>query len=500
MYLITILLLMVIVAVHVTASEKTILILPFTNTGSIEYDNLRDLIPNYFYALFKDIEGYSSVSPFKIKQYNDGYFYKIKNFEKESLMPFVENYNARFIIRGEFRDYDGDLIVYLVIISTVDWHLEPRILKGKIRIPIAYTLNELFQPVIKDVTGYILESSVLSITTDHPCNLFIDQDYFGETPMHIRLLKGEHTIEIKYRQGEKEESIYKGSVTLKASVDESIDITVFVPLTIKAEKECTVFVNGEKEGGTPLIKRLYTGREYHVRVVYTEPKKGDIIAYEKVISTEENTFMEDPEIELSLPAKAGILVSESRYDLLCSCNNGEPQTLPHAFSNLEPGNYTLEVFLPDSLWNRQWILYKRKHTVYAYEQVSVNLKDDRYQKQFLYCLIPSAAQFHNHEPVKGMTILSLFSGSLLLSGISAIAGYLYHMEYLDVKHAFETHGFESGYTQRDVDVAYMPVATCNMLITAGFIGSIIMYMYSAIDGTITMDHLDHVLNAPAYTE
>ncbi len=475
--------------------NRTIVVLPFVNAGSFEYDILKDQIPTYFYGALKDLEGYGAVSHYKVRKFRDGYIDTIKNHNKESLEPIAAAFDARFIIWGTYSDSEGVLNATCFIIDTSTWGEDYKMPAGKIRAPIFYTLDEMFREIIRDFKGDILKTTMLSVAPDRECRLYVDGEYFGTAPMRMRLMKGEHIIELRHGGEDDAVSFYTRTIVLVPERDESLDVRVFAQLRVRAEKPCDVFIDGAKAGATPFGLNLYTGREYAVKCVYTADDGKKITAYDEVVSTVEySTSASELPIDVSLAANSNLYVSGSRYDFFCSLSGGEPGPLPAAFENLEPGVYDVKIFAVDRELKRNVYFLDRTMRLYPFETVNIDTMSFSFEKQIGYCFLPCVPQFYNHEPDKGTLLLSFFAGSLLMSGISAIAAAGYYSEYDRVTTTLYNEGLASGLTQADVDRAYLPVASCNAMITAGLVLAGIVYVISVADGISGMDRVFDILN------
>jgi hypothetical protein len=467
--------------------QKRVLVLPFKNIGSIEYENLSDLIPTYFFSCFKDLPDYDAVSLFRVKKYLNERGYKHIGLENhEILYQLAEDFSLDLIIGGQFTANDDELITVLFIYNPLQENLHNEIVKGPVKTPIIYTLDSIFLSIIQKIARREIESAILSVLTDHACNLFIDGELYGVTPMRMRVSEGEHDIRICHVEKGGEEEIYHDSMTVKAWKDETIDIPVFIYYEAGAEEECTVYINDEKKGKTPFHAYLYSGREYAVRLIYTDPEGMEHTAYNNIVSTKDYT----PLPSLHVPALGAIHVTADDYPFFCTLDNGSLIRSPHSFTGLSPDIYKVQVVLKDHEWKKNWIFYNKRHTLYAYQEIPVDLSGFEFEYNPYLCLLPSLAQFHNRQPAKGSIMLSLFAGFLVTAGVSTALNLYFYQAYEDKAIPFSEDGLSSGYTQGEVDEAYLPVAICNYLITGGFIAAGLVYLYSAIDGIIVMDHVN----------
>jgi hypothetical protein len=467
--------------------QKRLLVLPFKNIGSIEYENLSDLIPTYFFSNLKDSPEYDAVSLFKAKKYINERGYKYIGLENHVILyQLAEDFSLDLIIGGEFKANDDKLITVLFFYNPLQENTDKEIVEGPVKTPIIYTLDYIFSSIIKKIAGCEIESAIVTVLTDHACNLFIDGELYGETPLRMRVSEGEHDVRICHVEKGEEEDIYHDSVTVEAWKDETIDIPVFIYYEVDAEEECTVYINDEKKGTTPFHAYLYSGREYAVHLIYTDPGGIEHTAYNNIISTKDYT----PLPPLHLPALGAIHVTITDYPFFCTLDNGSLIRSPHSFTGLSPGTHTVQVLLKDSAWKKYWVFYNKKHTLYAYEEIPVDLSGFEFEFNTYICFVPSMTQFHNREPEKGTVLLSLFAGFLVTAGVSTVLNLYFYQAYEDIAIPFNKDGLSSGYTQTDVDNAYLPVAICNYLITGGFIAAGLVYLYSAIDGIIVMDHVN----------
>ena len=467
---------------HAMEDENVILILPFNNHGSIEYEKFSDQIVTYFYALIDGIQGYSAVAPSRMKEYKEGYIYKTKSITGENYYRMLsQDFTADLIIDGDYLVENEKIIVSFEVFNNSQGSRKKKLLSDiEIEQPITYTFDKLFIPIIEELTGSILETSILNVITDQRCNLILNGEYLGITPIKIRLLEAEYQVKITHHVEDYETTIFDNTVIMKKEEDKIIDIPVFVSLSITADRACSVFINQEESGITPFKTQVYSGTEYLCKVLYSHSEKEQIIAYDNVISTKNYN-----DISFHLNENGRIIKTTKDAPFSCTLYHSLKKQICNSFDNLTPGEYILTVSFNDQLWMRKWKMKTYKIPIRPFDKVYISLDDIRYKKNTSLCLVPSLCQFYNHESVKGISIISLFSGSVILTSISAIVGNYYYYNYKENL---------SSYSAAEEEKAYQNINIYNYLITSGVILGIISYLYSAIDGYITMEHLDNIIN------
>ena len=120
--------------------------------------------------------------------------------------------------------------------------------------------------------------------------------------------------------------------------------------------------------------------------------------------------------------------------------------------------------LADTEWDREWVIHREKVTLNIAETAIIDKSDFVYRKYWGLCFIPGAVQYYNFKPLKGTAMLVITG----LSIAGSVTSYLLMESDLDnvpARNMYKT-AFWGGIT----------IASC-------------VYIYSCIDGIITMRHL-----------
>jgi hypothetical protein len=212
-----------------------------------------------------------------------------------------------------------------------------------------------------------------------------------------------------------------------------------------------------------------------------------IVVYNDIVSTH------DVPQSLYFPAKGSIHINAS--PVFKCCVKGMPlKSLPYTFTDLFPGTYNVQVILEDTDTMRKWFFYDEKIILSPFENINRDLKSFNYRYKWGLTFIPSAAQFYNREPIKGGIVLGVFLGSMAFTGISL---YFYDY-YLQRYNNLRQKGYESSYEDnqklaKDLNDASDMMDLFSYLLIGGIVSTSIVFLYSAIDGYITMDHLYHLI-------
>ena len=103
----------------INAKDEIVLVVPFRNEAGLELEYISELIPNTFNALLEPVEGYSGISYEQLKNYMTENQYDIGDFDnRDTLLSIAEYFNANSIIRGNYSEKDGFLIVDIEVIDT----------------------------------------------------------------------------------------------------------------------------------------------------------------------------------------------------------------------------------------------------------------------------------------------------------------------------------------------------------------------------------------------
>jgi hypothetical protein len=416
-----------------------------------------------------------------------------KGYEEDDLNrqtvinSIAHDFNTDYIIHGTYSDRDTVITIIFTIYKRIDddlviyYDLE-RLTLDNLN---AITLNTSFDSLIRiceKVTDQTLITGYITLITTHPCSLSIDEEPAGETPTRLRLSKGEHRIQLIYDNADTKELILDEMIDIKEGESYTKDIDVFVPLTITSDEECRVYIDKEKKGETPFRTDLFWGREYCVEVIYHNSGKEKTTVFHDIINTTDAVspiyLTSKGKIELDFPASYEVTI-----------DNLEFTPLPHTFDNLIPDTYRVRILLDDPEWKRKWLIYDKTSRLPPFSTLSLARKNLDYRRNWGLMFVPSALQFYNREPVKGSIVLSLFIGSALCAGISAFGEFYFEGEYdrLDKKYDGEVSWPPAKVNEGNFYLFMTEL--CNTLKIAGIIGGTASWMYSAVDGINTNNHL-----------
>jgi hypothetical protein len=97
---------------HCFSANKIIVIMPFQNNGTLRYDKLSDYIASYLILLFKDIPQYSVVPLYELKSYMAKRGYHQNDFKKQNVIKKIaEDFNIDYCIGGYFNDEAQILLI-----------------------------------------------------------------------------------------------------------------------------------------------------------------------------------------------------------------------------------------------------------------------------------------------------------------------------------------------------------------------------------------------------
>jgi hypothetical protein len=256
----------------------------------------------------------------------------------------------------------------------------------------------------------------------------------------------------------------------------------FAYIDVKTDFECTLFIDEDNFGRTPVRKRLLTGK-HEIKVSYKdESESGDVFKGEINLAKDEEKSFEirvfvdiavyaELACEVSINDKAagttpyrGRLLSGNEYFIKTEYVNekgmretvdgrvvstmdeknvaidlkvtgridlisgaipfkggvaGVPfERLPYTFASLPLGLYRAQCFLEDPKNGDTYIFYDSEFYLHPGEQKSIDISGLEYDRGWEYLLVPSLPQFHNREPVKGSIVLAGFVLSLAAACVS----------------------------------------------------------------------------------
>ena len=473
---------------------NNVLILNFENVGEPHIDYFDDLIQNSLFAFFKMVSDYSAIHPNTLKEYMKKNNYQIGDLENQkTLFKISKDFNTNNIIRGKYYEKEGYIIIDFEVIDTNEKKVIYRSSKfGKGGINIFETLDEIIISMVEDFIGIKLEFALLEINTDKKCNLFINDELYGETPIKTKLLTGKHNINIIYNDEKIKGSILKEEINLTKDQVLKIDINVFIKLKINVERECTVYLNNKKAGTTPYEDKILSGNIYNLKIIYfDENEKKEMIVNESEIST-----MDRKDIDLFFPLYCKLNLFSGTNPFYGSISENSIEKLPFTYSNLFFGEYKVKIFLDDQEWGKKYYFYNKKVNLKPLEEKTIDLSNFEYKRKFGFCFIPSAAQFYNREYVKASLLLSFFITTASLAALSPVFSYIYYYyDYLPKVDEWNKHGNDGKYTKDDITKSYYNSGYIFQgFLIGGLVSSAIIWIFSMIDGIINMNHIYYLIN------
>lgn len=440
---------------------QVIVILPFINTGA-EYQDLdENLFVSYFYFYFDKLRYFSAVYPSEILNYRADNLYNTKDlYTLAVLNDILKEFNSDFILGGEFRVEKKILKVNIDIFGTDKKLIIQREYEARIKTNARDALLEIVIKTTKAFSQYNPETAGFIANTDYPCTLYVNGVVLGKTPGKFTLPAGNYEIELVYEDKLFKKTVFRQQITLeKDSVFDPVNIQVMTTLTIKANVASEVLIDGKKIGITDLSVKIPVAHEYVIDLVYTDEHKEKRYL-KKIISTNDR---KDIHLEFLYPCRIKMVCGNLPLSGIVNDVSGYKK-LPHVFDNLVPGKYRVRVVLEDEKWKRNWIVHDEKVLLHNTQTAVIDRSDFIYKKYWGLCFIPSAAQFYNFEPAKGTIILTLSALSLAES----ITAYYLMESNIDNIKARNTYR----------------IASWGGIALFGGI-----YVYSCIDGLVTMGHL-----------
>ena len=399
----------------------------------------------------------------------------------EVLNDIMNKYKSNFVLGGKYKIENKTLKVTIDIFGKQKKITIKREYEAGITAGIRHALGEVVIKTTKSFSSYNPDTANLTAYTDYPCTLYVNGVVSGTTPGRFLLPAGSYTIEIVYENDVFKKAVLEKHVTLKKGMVYDLGkIQVLAALTVKSNVEAEVFCDGVKIGVTDLIYKIPVGNAYIIDIVYTDEynekrKKREIITtYAGKNIVAEIIFPCRIIMKSGNLAFSGILEGITR-----------PEHLPITFDALEPGKYQVKIVKEDPEWKRDWVILDKKVTLYNAQTAIIDKSDFVYKKYRGLCFIPGAAQLYNLQKKKGYILMGFAIGAIVES---VIVGYFrfthYNNEYLSAKNNIK----------EDLNVINFSqiTNTQNILTTAMWSGIILfsgIFMYSCIDGIITMEHL-----------
>jgi hypothetical protein len=345
------------------------------------------------------------------------------------------------------------------------------------------TLDNALRPVISLFSPVNIQSALLTVKTDNACQLYIDKEFISQTPQHVWLPEGEHRIQIYYKNNI---LLYDKTIIMNANKNTEIDIPVFLNLSITAGMECAVFINDDLKGTTPFKTTMYSGTEYHIRILYNDKNNNQVEVDNFTLP-----YYYYKDCKKDYPETGSIEVA-GLTPFLVSLYDKEIHTLPHSYSLLAPGIYNLKLFVKDDAWNKNWIFSDEIHILEPFSNIFLDRTGLVFEKKTWKCFIPSMAQFHNKQKIKGYIIAGVFCTTFITSCISYIIGRIAYNDYNRINTAITESGLGSGYTISDLQKVHNTKTNATIILNIALFSSAALYLYSCIDGWITMDHINNL--------
>ncbi len=480
----------------ISAEDNIVLVVPFRNDSGLELEYLSEIIPNTFNALLEPVENYSIVSYERLKNYINENQYDIGDFDnRDTLLSIGDYFNANSIIRGSYLEDESFLVVEMEVIDTEEEKIVYRSSKfGKGGINAFEALDEIVTSMLQDFIGIELEYASLEIITDFECKLYIDNAFMGTTPIKKVITTGRHDIKLIYESENISGSVMDQVISLGIDEERIYNIKVLVDVTIEAELECIVTIDGIETGITPYEGKLLTGNEYLLQIIYEQDEIKEVVA-EEIINTEneENVYLDFP-VTGSIEFITGVNPFTGRIEN--SIFNEQINDLPFIYSNLPLGTYNLTAFIEDKEHDNRYVFYNEEMYLMPSGRKVIDLSDINFEKRISLYFIPSASQFHNRQRVKGSIVLSIFITSATVACLAPLISYLYYKNtYVPMRNAWNDEGESSGYTEFEVNSAQDRVRNLFYgFLISGLSTAFTVYIYSLIDGAINMNRIDRIMN------
>jgi hypothetical protein len=472
-----------------THERKNIAVIPFINNGNIEYEKLSDYIPSYIILLLKDLPGYRVTQLLSVKQVmmkNRLNLYDLKN--QQTLLSLAGELESDVIIGGFINEEASRVFVSCTIykVNGTAMNMENRVISMELDSTDLFTINNAFDrlmPVFEDMTKIDLDPGFLTVTTDYKCSLVVDGYCCGNTPIRVPLYAGEHSIMITHTSAGKEEIVHTETLLVAKGEHIPREITVFRKLSINAEEKCTVFIDGEERGPTPFEDTLYSGREYQVKVLYYNNDGTTFEVFHDIISTRDEItpfyFTAKGSISINCP-------SPFKADI----DSIGKTSLPIEVEGLIPGPHRVKVVLPDDNSVREWVFIDKTINLPRFSSVSLDLGRFGYKRQIGFAFIPSAAQFHNREPVKGWLVLTSILAAGVATGLSAWQWFYWDGEYNSL---WDNRYSPTAGWSEDITHAENYRNMYNIIFIGGCVLFGGIYTYSMIDGIVTMNEISDLI-------
>jgi hypothetical protein len=349
-------------------------------------------------------ENHTIFSLYRVKQVLLENNFPINDVNKETVKKFLSQYfEADYMIGGHYSVENNILMSY---IYNTDIHNPDNnkyeFVKAHFTMDDFAALDTILFPVISRLTGAARDSEIITINSDMRCSLYINDNYFQELPVTLRLRTGTYDVKIIFENESEKETIYDKAMTVVKGKSQQLDIPVFTSISIQAGKQCMVIIDGEEMGTTPFESKLFSGQQYKMKIVYTDEDSFRWEVDSKIISTKEYK-----PLSFSYSDEAAIRFVNHHGRLAGRIDNDPFGELQDYISNIEPGSFRLQLALPEPEKGKYWLLYDKRRKLHPFEILTIDCSNISYQKNLGMCFLPSAAQFYNREYTKAWTVLSL---------------------------------------------------------------------------------------------
>jgi hypothetical protein len=474
--------------VDAQATKDTFIFLPFYRYENNTESQLCRLIPGLMHLFTKNIAAFSSVSPEITGQYLEKCQYTHYDFENmDTLYSIASEFCGDYIVKGMFKAYD-DFIE--ISIETVDVSAKKIIYRsrnlGRGGEYLYSTVSDIIIKIIRGlkqirgITPVDVSYGFLSITTDYPCIMFVDDEEISHTSFTICFPADMHDIKLVYQSETIRGTVWEGTVDVLHGETISIDKKVFINLDINAEETCQLFLNGRYAGTTPYKGQLLTGKTYEIKAVYVDNANTENTVYERAIHAEKD------DISLFLPVTGSIHIQSGENNLKGRINGDVYSDFPVFLDHIPPGNYQISIFLEDMVYKKAWCFYEEEIMLTPGRTQVIDVSSLDVKLLWGLCFIPSAAQYYNREPKKGEMLLSFFFLSAASAAISGIYTYGFYEEYRNRRAA--------GAKEQSVHYLYQTAIALRHLFYCSVFMTGLCFSISCIDGFHTMNHLYHLFN------
>jgi len=461
--------------------KKTILFLPFMNIGNYRLDRLKTHIPNFLYLAVKNSPEINAVPYTAIHAYMVENMITGEDLNRYSIIEKLGRaFHAEYVFYGYFLGNDNMISITFITYKKTGEEYVPsyEIIDVELGDTNVLTLTDSLDnliPVCERVIETTLDIGHLLVVTNPACRLLIDGEEMGRTPLRLACSPGDHSVKIMY---DSKEVIFDRVVNIEKNNSQKLEIEVFVPLNIKAGEQCTIYINDIERGTTPFNENLFWGRIYQVKVIYYGKNGIEQNVYEGEVNTEEPVppyyFSAKAEVFLDFPGRFSACFGNRQFTIL-----------PYSFTDVIPGNYRLRVLLDDPEWKRHWLYTDRIILVSPFERVVFNRESISFKNNWALLFVPSALQFHNRQPAKGTVLLTTFLATAAATAV--FAGYWQYW-------AGEYNGWMEKRELSEFDPQKADKANTNMngffqLFIGGIVTGAAIYIYSGIDGIVTMNHI-----------